>query len=139
MVWLLIQRWLFSLDMNSLFYLKLKAGGGVILKMEIICRTLQENLSDVWKCERPCHWFSALWHVWKIPAGFTDVTGITASTYKLINHTWTEPVRDRVFHTKQITDFKGRENQFDIQVIAIALNKMADPFLSDNREMAYVG
>ena len=23
----------------------------------------------------------------KMPAGFTDVTGITASTYKLINHT----------------------------------------------------
>ena len=39
-----------------------------------------------------------------------------------------EPVRDRVFHTKQITDFKGRENQFDIQVIAIALNKMVDFF-----------
>ena len=72
-------------------------------------------------------------------AGFTDVTGITASTYKLINHTWTEPVRDRVFHTKQVTDFEGRENQFDIQVIAIALNKMAYLFLSDSREMAYVG
>ena len=27
-----------------------------------------------------------------------------------------EPVRDRVFHTEQVTDFKGRENQFDIQV-----------------------
>lgn len=27
-----------------------------------------------------------------------------------------EPVRDRVFHTKQVTNFKGRENQFDIQV-----------------------
>ena len=84
-----------------------------------------------------------------MPAGFTNVTGITAqfvfvfvpvcSTYKLINHTWTEPVRDRVFHTKQVTDFEGRENQFDIQVIAIALNKMADLFLSDSREVAYVG
>ena len=74
-----------------------------------------------------------------MPAGFTDVSRITASTYKLINHTWTEPVRDRVFHTKQVTDFEGRENQFDIQVIAIALNKMADLFLSDSREVAYVG
>ena len=36
-----------------------------------------------------------------------------------------EPVKDRIFHTKQDTDFKGRENQFDIQVLAIALNKMA--------------
>ena len=74
-----------------------------------------------------------------MPEGFTDVIGITDSTYKLINHTWTEPVRDRVFHTKQVTDFEGRENQFDIQVIAIALNKMADLFLSDSREVAYVG
>ena len=47
-------------------------------------------------------------------AGFTDVTGITASTYKLINH------------TKQVTDFELRENQFNIQVIAIALNKMTE-------------
>ena len=49
------------------------------------------------------------------------------------------PVRDRVFHTKQVTDFEGRENQFDIQVIAIALNKMAGLFLSDSRKVAYVG
>ena len=74
-----------------------------------------------------------------MPARFTDVTGITASTYKLINHTWTEPVRDRVFHTKQVTDFEGRETQFDIQVIAIVLNKMADLFLSDSRKVAYLG
>ena len=74
-----------------------------------------------------------------MPAGFTDVTGITASTYKLINHTWTEPVRDRVFHTKQVIDFEGRENQFDTQVITIELNKMADLFLSESRKVAYVG
>ena len=74
-----------------------------------------------------------------MPAGFTDVTGITASTHKLIDQTWTEPVRDRVFHTKQVTDFEGRENQFNIQVIAIALKKMADLFSSDSRKVAYVG
>ena len=34
-----------------------------------------------------------------------------------------EPVSDRVVHTKQVTDFEGRENQFNIQVIAIGLNK----------------
>ena len=34
-----------------------------------------------------------------------------------------EPVR--VFHTKQVADLEGRENQLNIQVIAIAL-KMAD-------------
>ena len=57
--------------------------------------------------------------------GKMQTTSITASTYKLVNHTWTEPIRDRVFHTKQVTDSGGRENQFDIQVIAIALNKIA--------------
>ena len=53
-----------------------------------------------------------------MPARFTDVTGITARTYKLINHTWTEPVSDRVSHTKQVANFEGRENQLKIQVIA---------------------
>ena len=31
---------------------------------------------------------------------FVDEIGITASTYKLIDHTWTEPFRAKVFHTK---------------------------------------
>ena len=30
---------------------------------------------------------------------------------------WTEPVRDRVFHSKQVVDLEGRENQLNIQVI----------------------
>ena len=75
----------------------------------------------------------------KMSARFTDVTGITAGTYKLVDHMWMEPVRDRVFHTKQVTDFEGRGNQFDTQVITIELNKMADLFLSDSREVAHVG
>ena len=36
----------------------------------------------------------------KMSSRFADVTGITASAYKLIDHTWTAPVRVRVFHTK---------------------------------------
>ena len=35
-----------------------------------------------------------------------------------------EPIRDRVFHTKPVANFEGRENQFNIQVIAIALNNL---------------
>ena len=62
-----------------------------------------------------------------MPARFIDVTVITASAYKPINH------------TKQVADLEGRENQLNIQVIAIALNKMANLFLSDSRKMAYVG
>ena len=36
----------------------------------------------------------------KMSSRFADVTGITASTYKLMDHTWTAPFRVRVFHTK---------------------------------------
>ena len=49
-----------------------------------------------------------------MPARFTDVTGITASTYKLINYTCAEPVRERVFYTKQVADLEGIENQLII-------------------------
>ena len=75
----------------------------------------------------------------KMSARFTDVTGITADTYKLINHMRMEPVRDRVFHTKQVANLEGRENQLNIQVIAVALYKMANLFWSDSRKVAYVG
>ena len=34
---ILIQGWLFSLNMNSLFYLELKTGRGVIQNMETMC------------------------------------------------------------------------------------------------------
>ena len=34
----------------------------------------------------------------KLVNRFADVTGITACTCKLVNHTWTESARDRVFH-----------------------------------------
>ena len=38
-----------------------------------------------------------------MPGRFVDVTGITARTCRrLINHTWTEPARDRVLHAKHV-------------------------------------
>ena len=37
----------------------------------------------------------------KMPGGFSDIAGTTARTKKLICHTRT---RDRIFHTKQVTD-----------------------------------
>ena len=43
----------------------------------------------------------------KMPGGFADIAGITAHTRKLIKHTCTEPTRDRILHTEQVTDFKG--------------------------------
>ena len=52
---------------------------------------------------------------------------------------WTEPIRDRVFRTKQVADFEQSKNQFNIQVIAIALSKMVNLFLSDSRKVAYLG
>ena len=39
----------------------------------------------------------------KMPDCFTNVTGITACTRKLVRQTWTEPTQDRVFHTKHVT------------------------------------
>ena len=46
----------------------------------------------------------------KMPDRFADVTGPTALTYKLVNHTGTEPARDTVFHKKNVTDPKRRKN-----------------------------
>ena len=45
----------------------------------------------------------------KIPGGFANIAGTTACKQKLIYHTHTEPTRDRIFHTKQVTDFKWWE------------------------------
>ena len=39
----------------------------------------------------------------------------------------------------QVADLEGRENQLNIRVIAIVLNKMADLFLSNSRKMVYAG
>ena len=36
----------------------------------------------------------------KMSGGFADITGITAHTGKLVNHTRMKPAGDRVFHTK---------------------------------------
>ena len=129
--------------MNSLFYLELKTGRGVIQNMEVICwkqsATMCRILQMLENVRGPVTDLVLSNTCGKMQARFTDVTGITASKYKLINHTWTEPVRDGVFHTKQVADLEGRENQLNIQVIAIALNKIANLFLSDSRKMAYVG
>ena len=46
MVQLSIQGWFFSLNMNSLFYLELKTGRGMIQNMEAICWTQSFVLVD---------------------------------------------------------------------------------------------
>ena len=43
----------------------------------------------------------------KMPSGFADIAGITTRTQNPVYHTRTEPTRDRNFHTKHVTDFKG--------------------------------
>ena len=75
----------------------------------------------------------------KMPDRFADVRGITAWQCKLVNHTWTEPARDGVFHTKHVTDLERRKYLHNIYIIAIALDGMANLFLSKSRKMAYVG
>ena len=46
----------------------------------------------------------------KMPDRFANVTGITARICNFINHTWTEPAKDKVFHTKHVTDLKEEKN-----------------------------
>ena len=41
-----------------------------------------------------------------MPCCFTKVTGTAACTCKLVIHTGMEPAKDRVFHTKHVTDLK---------------------------------
>ena len=43
----------------------------------------------------------------KLPGSFADIAGTTSRTQKLVYHNRTEPSRDRIFHTKHVTDFKG--------------------------------
>ena len=59
-----------------------------------------------------------------MPGHLADITGIKARTCKLINHARAKPARDRVFHAKQVAYRKGGKNKFDIQIIAIALDKL---------------
>ena len=74
----------------------------------------------------------------KMPGCFTDITSITARTCKLLNNMQTKPARDRVFHTKQLAYLTGGKKKFNIQIVAISLDKVTNLFLSDNRKMAYV-
>ena len=46
----------------------------------------------------------------KMPGCFADIAGTTARTQKPICDTRTKPTRDRILHTKQVTDFKWWEN-----------------------------
>ena len=139
----MIQEWLFPLNMNNLFYLELKTIRGVIQSMEAICWTQSATICRILQMLENVRGAVADWVLsdmcGKISARFTDVTGITAGTNKLIDHMWMEPVRDRVFHTKQVANLEGRENQLNIQVIVVALYKMANLFWSDSRKVAYVG
>ena len=43
----------------------------------------------------------------KMTGGFDDISGITARTKNLVYHIFTESTRDRIFHTKHVTDLKG--------------------------------
>ena len=74
----------------------------------------------------------------KMPGGFADIAGITASTQKLVYHTCTEPTRDRIFHTKHVIDFKGRKDYLNINVVTITFNKMANLFLRNDRKRTNV-
>ena len=54
----------------------------------------------------------------EVSACFTDVTSITTCTGKFIYNARTEPIRERIFHVKQVLNFKGRENKFDVNRFA---------------------
>ena len=74
----------------------------------------------------------------EVSACFTDVTSITTCTGKFIYNARTEPIRERIFHVKQVLNFKGRENKFDVNRFAKAIDKCAHPMLCYTREPADV-
>ena len=77
-------------------------------------------------------------HVWINAVRFRRYNRHYSPHTKLVNHTRMEPTRVRVFNTKHITYFKRRKDQLDIYVITITINKVANPFLCDNRKRANV-
>ena len=74
----------------------------------------------------------------KMLGGFADIAGITVRTYKLIYHTRKEPTRDKIFHTKDVANFKGRENQLTINTVAITFGKVMNLFLRDDLDRTNV-
>ena len=74
----------------------------------------------------------------EVSACFIDVTSITPCTGKFIYNARTEPIRERIFHVKQVLNFKGRENKFDVNRFAKSIDKCAHPMLCYTREPADV-
>ena len=70
----------------------------------------------------------------EVSAYFTNVTSITTCTGKFIHDARTDPIRERIFHVKQILNFKGRENKFDVKRFAKLIDKFAHPMLCYTRE-----
>ena len=50
----------------------------------------------------------------KIKSSFANTADITVSAPTFANNARTELTRDRIYGTEQITDFEGRENEFDV-------------------------
>ena len=76
----------------------------------------------------------------EVSACFTDVTSITTCRGKFIYDARTEPIRERIFHVKQVFIFEGSENKFDVNRFAKSIDKFAHPMLcyTENRPKTLV-
>ena len=74
----------------------------------------------------------------EVSACFTDVTSITTCTGKFIYDARMEPIRENIFHVKQVLNFNGREHKFDVNRFAKSIDKFAHPMLCYTREPADV-
>ena len=61
-----------------------------------------------------------------VSVGFALITGVTASTEKLINYTGLQTIRNLIFSCKKRCQFKCAENNFDIGTF---LTKLLSQFL----------
>ena len=46
-----------------------------------------------------------------------------------------ESIRERIFHVKQVVNFQGRENKFDVNRFAKLIDKFEHPMLCRTREL----
>ena len=65
----------------------------------------------------------------EMSAGFTDVASITTCTGTFIHNARTEPIREWIFHVKQVLNFKGQREKFDVNRFAKSINKFTHPML----------
>ena len=72
--------------------------------------------------------------------GFADITGITASTCKLLNNFGLKGFRNRIFAREHGSDFKRSEYNFNIDIVFTELNNyFVESILCERRKLTNKG